>query len=363
MKKYLIILLFVVSCSSQNNLTESNLKCEKYSGGRFGFSGVNLEIFSDNSYQYSSFMHSGSLITDTGYLTFKKGKFYLNSKKTIRKFKGKTISKKKNFKMQEVFINADTIRLIPKKQSESEFYEHYYSLIKEKNESFDEKIIKLGGEFDFIKYQHRCAIYKFSKNGDKSEKWNTLNPNDIEKISKIVEPIKQTLENRIMEYSNSDFFNRLSFSSVDVNFKDSIANFENRNNIHRICNSKYYFYYYFKPVNKVKYCIGFAVNEKGEILSKFNFPSKSDYKNIDRTLDVNKVLKIARSYKNIKPIKEITFEYDKKQKRFYWLIKQKEKRIKANRYKYNVLKIDASDISKVEIKKEKYKSVCNAKFF
>ena len=132
--------MFVVSCSSQKNLTESNLKSEKYSGGRFGYSGVNLEIYSDNSYQYSSFMHSGSSITDTGYLTFKKGIFYLNSKKTIRKFKGKTISKKKNFKMQEVYINADTIRLIPKKQSESEFYKHYYTLIKEKNENFDEKI-------------------------------------------------------------------------------------------------------------------------------------------------------------------------------------------------------------------------------
>ena len=62
-----------------------------------------------------------------------------------------------------------------------------------------------------------------------------------------------------------------------------------------------------------------------------------------------KVLEIARkAYPKIDPVAEVTFDYDSKNKRFYWLVSQKILNNHADVNIFNQIKIDAAVPSKTE---------------
>ena len=219
----------------------------------------------------------------------------------------------------------------------------------------NEDKIKYGGDFGSHNYTFFCPTYSFSYKGETSKKWGILNPIDIRQVEATILPVKNKVEQKIREFAGESFFSRLEFYSVDIVYADSIAKFKGRVPEAETagCRGKYYFYYYFRADSKAAYCVGFAVDEKANIISPFNFPSKQDYKPIDTTLTVCKVIEQSKRYsKKITPIDKIEFEYDSKAKRFCWLITQKLVAPRAGLNTRHQMVIDAAEPAKVAIRKE-----------
>lgn len=362
-----IILFLFVGCSSI--IMKENVPYERFNGGRFGYSSNTLNVYSDSTFYYSEWVHTGRSVKDIGEIEYVNGKTYLNSTKTKSKYrKGKTSNNLK-FTKKEILIKGDTLFIVPKHKKNLEFNKEYYTFIKEiQSQCYDKKIIDFGGSFNFTDYSFRCPTYEFSKKVDSLSEWKIMQPNYIGKISNEIYPIKGKIEKDIREYSGKKFFQHLEFNSVSVNYPDSIAKFKRVSGIKdKKCKAKYFFYYYFKPEENVKYCIGIPVNEKGERMSNFNFPSKDNFKNLDKNLDVCEVIRLAKVFeKNIDPIEKVSFEYDEEKKMFYWLITQEGKMVeRRNGYfdKYNVVKINASDGSLISKHKIKGRVFPNMRFF
>ena len=215
----------------------------------------------------------------------------------------------------------------------------------------EDKKVRYGGDFKSHNYTYFCPAYQFAYDGEVSKIWDILNPIDIRQIAFTVFPIKKTVEQQIRNYSGEALFSKLTFSSVDVVYADSIKKFAGRmpEVDMKFCKSKYYFYYTLQADAQAVFNVGFAVNEKGQIISPFDIPAKRNYAPLDTTLNVCKVLEIARkAYPKIDPIAEVTFDYDGKSKRFYWLVSQKILNRHAGANTFNQIRIDAAVPSKTE---------------
>jgi hypothetical protein len=213
--------------------------------------------------------------------------------------------------------------------------------------------IKYGGDWaeDDLYY---FPTYHFSYNGNTSKKWGVLNDLiDIRQVENYILPIKVIVEKQIREYSGDLFFTRLKFNSVAIAYPDSIEKFAERHPSCDIqsCKYKYFFYYEFLADNDATYNIGIGADKDGKIISRLNFPNKSEYQSIDTTLTVCKVINLARQIdKKIDSIEGITFEYNLKTKRFYWLISQEVSEKKPGKNKYDQVIIDAADSTRIDKK-------------
>ena len=209
-----------------------------------------------------------------------------------------------------------------------------------------------GGDWDSYDYIFFCPAYSFVFNGDTAKQWNILKKIDIYQIKDEIFPVKAKLEAQIINYAGKKFFNDLNFVSVKVTYLDSIERFSRRVPyvIMDKCKAKYFFNYKFIPIENVHYNIGIAVNEQGEILNKFYFPAKKDYKKIDKKLTICDIIEIAKKYaEQIEPIDYIKLHYEEKDKKFYWLVRQGMKELKGGMYYHNELLIDASNRKKVKV--------------
>lgn len=222
-----------------------------------------------------------------------------------------------------------------------------------KSQCKDSVDIKLGGDFNFVRYIHNCPTYNFAFDGDTSKEWNFLgDPISMDQAPKEVLKFKRKIENKISEYAGKKFFEKLKFYNVDVVYLEDTKKFNKngrRETFSTACKAKYFYYYNFKPYPKITYLVGIAVDEKGNILSEFNFPSDKDYKKFDTSFSICKIIEIAKKQNTIiTPIDSISLEYDESNKIFYWNILQKiEVKNKGNN-KYNSVIINASDLTQVK---------------
>jgi hypothetical protein len=192
----------------------------------------------------------------------------------------------------------------------------------------DKPKIEFGGDFGFVKYMFNCPSYTFAYNGDTSKKWNVLNNHiDINQAPKKVLLFKKMVEKTIKNYSGNKFFSDLRFYDVDVNYPEKFQAFKDSGRsgmLHKYSKAKYFYYYRFGPNDTASYLIGVAVNKTGKIISPFTFPSKKDYKQIDKKFTYCELIDIARKVqKDIDPIADIRLEYDPMHKNFYWRIRRK----------------------------------------
>jgi len=217
----------------------------------------------------------------------------------------------------------------------------------------DKEKVTYGGDWGYTDFIHRCPTYNFSFGGDTSKQWNTLNdPIDIMQAPKEVLTFKREVESKIKDYAGEKFFSKVKFNSVEAVYPEQLQVFADsgRQDVTlEFCKAKYFFYYEFKPDTIATYHIGVALDTSGKIISKFNFPSKEDYKPIDTTFTYCELINIARKtqYK-IDPIEEISFEFNNKTNRFYWLITQEIVNQKEGLNYYNQVVIDASDLTKTK---------------
>lgn len=235
------------------------------------------------------------------------------------------------------------------------FFLNFMCIAQEK--CIENEKIGLGGDFNSIIYSLHCPTYNFSFNGDKSNNWNILNdPIYINQVDKKILPLKVRLEKKLKEFVGDKLFSKFEFYSVEISYPDSIKKFKDRSPSvdMKECKGKYFFYYYIIPTEHIKYCVGIALDENENIISNFNFPSKSDYKVIDDNLDLCNAFKIAKTtHKEIEPIDKISFEFDQKNKLFYWSIVQKIVNPQEGENEFLEVVIDAADMGKVLLVKRK----------
>lgn len=220
----------------------------------------------------------------------------------------------------------------------------------------DREKITYGGDWGFVKYIHRCPAYNFAFDGDTSRSWNVLaDPIDILQAPREVLSLKQKVERKIKEFAGEAFFAKVKFNSVEVVYPELLTTFRDGGREHvtlKYCKAKYFYYYEFKPDTLATYHIGIALDDKGNILSKFNFPSKSQYKEIDTAFSFCRLIDIARKKQmNIDPIKEIKLEFNNRTNRFYWLVIQGLVNTKQGKNYFNQVFIDAADLTKATTSK------------
>jgi hypothetical protein len=129
--KYILTLFFtVLLCSAK---TDEKI-FDEYQGGRFGYSGVTLKLYSDSTYYYSEWNHAGQSIKDSGKWGKTNQHFYLNSE-TKTRWTGRNGKSDKiyRFKMQKFTILGDTLKLIPKDQKDNDYFDAYHKLYKVSN--------------------------------------------------------------------------------------------------------------------------------------------------------------------------------------------------------------------------------------
>jgi len=215
----------------------------------------------------------------------------------------------------------------------------------------DKEKITYGGDYGFVDYIHRCPTYNFAYGGDTLRNWNMFgDPIDIIQAPKNLMDLKKKVEMQIKKYAGTKFFSKVKFKSVDVVYADKLKSFKAHGQLGvtlKFCKAKYFFYYEFKPDTIATYHIGIALDNSGKIISKFHFPSKENYQPIDTSFTYCRLIEIARkSQHDIDPIAEIKFEYNEKEKKFYWLISQDILNKKEGLNYMNEVIIDAADLTK-----------------
>ena len=122
----------VDSNTSVNNENTSERKViAEYSGGRFGFSSISLTLFSDSTYIYYSWLHTGDKYHDKGIFSRSQSKIMLHSDTliTLNNFFGQRTFIA--FDNQKFRLQGDKILLYSKRQEifdRSDFYEAYFTL-------------------------------------------------------------------------------------------------------------------------------------------------------------------------------------------------------------------------------------------
>lgn len=213
-----------------------------------------------------------------------------------------------------------------------------------------EKIV-FGGDYNFVDYIFHCPTYSFAINGDTSKNWNILNdPIELKQAPAKALKYRRFVEVAIKKYSGAAFFADLKFIDVEVVFPDKFSAFSGRSDVsQRYCKARYFYHYQFTPDTIAKYLIGIAVDDRGKIISPFTFPSRKYYRPVDKSFTYCKLIEIARKNQSkIDPIEDIKLDYDKKDKKFYWLISQAIVNVHEGRNDVNLVYIDASDLSKVK---------------
>jgi hypothetical protein len=221
------------------------------------------------------------------------------------------------------------------------------------SQCIDKNKIEFGGDYNFVNYMFLVPSYSFAIKGNTSRNWNVLNdPIDIKQAPKRALIYKESVEDSIKKYAGKDFFSNLEFENVEIVYPEKYQTFidSGRQDVtQKVCKAKYFYFYQFKPDTLASYLIGIAVNKVGKIISPFNFPSKKYYKPIDKTFTYCKLINIARqAQKDIDPIKEISLQYDKVKKNFYWLISREIVNEKEGINYINQVEINAANLSDVK---------------
>lgn len=213
--------------------------------------------------------------------------------------------------------------------------------------------LKYGGGYSYTNYIWNCPTYSFAYGGDTSKNWNALDDAiDIKQAPPKVIELKNKIDHIIRAYAGSSFYALVKFNSVDVVYPDKLQALTDSGRTGltlKHCKAKYLFDYHFGPDTAKPYLFSVAVNKYGKIISPFPFPPKRYYKPIDKTFTYCRLIAIARKVqKNIDPIDEISLQYNKKSKRFYWLVAQAIPDDHEGLVHNNEVMIDAADLSKVK---------------
>jgi len=225
------------------------------------------------------------------------------------------------------------------------------------SQCIDKQKIGFSGDWNSNDVMHLCPIYSFAFNGDTSKNWHLFissHYTDITQAPVKIFALKDSVDKQIKSFAGDSFYSKVHFSFVDIVYPEKLQAYKDSGLTPSLkyCKAKYVFYYQFNPDTNTIFHFRIALDKYGKIISKFDFPSKENYKNFDTSFSYCKIIDRAREVqKNIDPIREVTLEYNDKMKRFCWSISQDLINLKYGVGSYNRVYIDASDYSKTSTSK------------
>jgi len=161
----------------------------------------------------------------------------------------------------------------------------------------------LSGTFENIKYILNCPTYSYSK---ESQNFNHIKhpfeKGNVEMVKYDYIKIDSIVKNVILKEASAYFKEKLIFKSFEKVHKDSFDNFKN-NALKRDldkCKVKYSIYYYFEPIENVKYCIGYAFDES------LNWIKEDKVSYLVAYDDEYGKLSEYPNYENVKPFQNIS---------------------------------------------------------
>jgi hypothetical protein len=116
---------------NSDTLQSQKIEILKYSGGRFGYSGIYLSLFSDSTYIYSCWLDNGFSFNDEGRYLIIDATITLCSNGYSKDKMNKKKNKHANFENETYRMEEDKILLYTEKQEKkdkSNFYSSYYTL-------------------------------------------------------------------------------------------------------------------------------------------------------------------------------------------------------------------------------------------
>lgn len=226
------------------------------------------------------------------------------------------------------------------------------------SQCIEKQQIGFSGSWYSNDFMHLCPTYTFTFNGDTSKNWGVYfgrSHIDISQAPVKIFALKNSIDKKIKSFAGDSFYSKVQFSFVEIVYPNKLKALKDSGFTEgtlKYCKVKYFFYYQFNPDTNTIFHFGIAVDKYGKIISKFDFPSKENYKSFDTSFSYCKIIAKAREIqKNIDPIREVTLEYNEKMKRFCWSISQDIIKLTYRVGYYNHVYIDASDLSKATTSK------------
>jgi hypothetical protein len=245
------------------------------------------------------------------------------------------------------------------------------------SQCIDKKLVKEG--LQFTNYIHPrfssdntpySTVYTFYPNGEVYNAGHALVKNtiDIKQAAANASKYKYRVDNAIKVYASKRFFSELRFQSVSVEYpepdwipdsvlenstlykEDSVLRKLHKLAIKTKDNYTYCYTYEFKADSLSSYPFNLVVDKYGRVIRHFYFPSKNQYKPLNKHFTYCQLINIARkSQKHIDTIESIQLSYNTSEKRFYWVISQHiADTHQDGSYHFNVVQIDAANLSKVK---------------
>jgi hypothetical protein len=115
-----------IKSKETDKVSNQKIQISKYSGGRFGFSGIYLTLFSDSTYYYSCWLDNGFSFTDEGTFRTTKSYIILCSKEYFDKSLSRKKQKQAIFKNKPYRMIKNKILLFSEKEEKKD-KDNYYS--------------------------------------------------------------------------------------------------------------------------------------------------------------------------------------------------------------------------------------------
>jgi len=224
------------------------------------------------------------------------------------------------------------------------------SICKIQAQCLDKQKVKIGGGYQSDLFIDTCPYYNYFVDAEKSSTGYHYSNRPIDLVPNEFSTVKKNLEDVLTAKVGKDIVSRLKFKGVSISAYDSIRKFEARYPVVDMakCLTKYFFYYDFQPAEGVSYCVGIALNDYQQIISPLLLPETEEKLAIDYSLDICKILQIAKQTETkIDPIEFVSFEFDPEKKEFFWVVRQKILHPKPGLNEYNQILIEARDATQV----------------
>lgn len=153
-------------------------------------------------------------------------------------------------------------------------------------------------------------------------------PFDVKNIEKYTDFIFKKSEDYIVQRGGKDFFQKLIFDHLEVNYKDSIKVVYENQELYDLSkqNVTYWLIYTYSNKN-IKYAFGLEFDKNGEMISENKFPKYSeniDFESLSNYCDALEIVKKDKRFKN-KTVNYIKLTYLDSINSFCWLVEEKPK--------------------------------------
>lgn len=213
-----------------------------------------------------------------------------------------------------------------------------------------ESKVKIGGSYQSDLFIDPCPYYNYFVDAEESSTGYHYSNRPMTMVPNGFAEIKKNLEALLVTKVGEELVSKLKFKGVSISAYDSIRKFESRYPVVDMakCMTKYFFYYDFQPTAGVNFCVGIALNDYQQIISPLPFPETEEKLAIDYSLNVCKVLQIAKETETkFEPVDFVSFEFDPDKKEFFWVVRQQIINPKKGVNEYNQILIEARDASQV----------------